>query len=186
MLCRRSSTVNPILIGFSIHVWSTRASSEVARRVKRMRPETLIVLAGLPRGRLVRFAGLHRQARVRCRGQRRRRGDLSEIAARLPALTRQGLSTSAGIYMPPGAAGWIHTGHRRARRTTSVAISARPDAEPRSVLSRNLPRCPLGCRFLRVGREGDLAIGLSTDYIAREADVRGIGLTPPCFCSMRA
>lgn len=176
--------VNPDLIGFSIYVWSTPCLVEVARRVKRMRPETLVVFGG-PSARTALFdlpaylpASAYLDAVVSVDGE----AIFPEIA-RLRALTRQGLSAVPGLYLP-GAAGWTHTGHRPAMASlddipSPFQLGLMPS---RSVAYLETYRgCPLGCRFCEWGAKETSKAVFSTDYIARELEAFAASGAPAVF-----
>jgi len=167
--------IDPDLIGFSIYVWSTPCLVEVARRVKRRRPETLIVFGG-PSARTALFdlpayapASAYLDAVVSVDGE----AIFPEIA-RLPALTRDALSAVPGIYVAtPGGTGWKHTGHRPAMASlddipSPFQLGLMP---AQSVAYLETYRgCPLGCRFCEWGAKETSKAVFSTDYIARELE----------------
>ena len=167
--------VDPDLIGFSIYVWSTPTLVEVARRVKRRRPETLIVFGG-PSARTALFelppyapASAYLDAVVSLDGE----AIFPEIA-RLPMLTRDALSAVPGIYVAtPGGTGWKHTGSRPPMASlddipSPFQLGLMP---PQSVAYLETYRgCPLGCRFCEWGAKETSKSVFSTDYIARELE----------------
>jgi len=165
--------VNPDLIGFSIYVWSTPCLVEVARRVKAQRPETLIVFGG-PSARTALFdlptyapAGSYLDAVVSVDGE----AIFPEIA-RLPVLTRDGLSAVPGISIPNGI-GWKPTAHRPPMASlddipSPFQLGLMPE---QSVAYLETYRgCPLGCRFCEWGAKETSRAVFSTDYIARELE----------------
>jgi radical SAM superfamily enzyme YgiQ (UPF0313 family) len=165
--------VNPDLIGFSIYVWSTPCLVEVARRVKRLRPETIIVFGG-PSARTALFdlpayapASAYLDAVVSVDGE----AIFPEIA-RLPVMTRDALSAVAGISVPDGI-GWKSTGHRAPMASlddipSPFQLGLMP---PRSVAYLETYRgCPLGCRFCEWGAKETSKAVFSIDYIARELE----------------
>ena len=165
--------VDPDLIGFSIYVWSTPCLVDVARRVKRRRPQTTIVFGG-PSARTALFdlpayspAAEYLDAVVSVDGE----AIFPEIA-RLPALTRQGLSTVKGIHLPDPQ-GWTHTGARPPLASldeipSPFQLGLMP---PQSVAYLETYRgCPLGCRFCEWGAKETSRSVFSTDYITRELE----------------
>ena len=165
--------VDPDLIGFSIYVWSTPCLVEVARRIKRRRPQTLIVFGG-PSARTALFdlpayapAGAYLDAVVSVDGE----AIFPEIA-RLPALTRQGLSTVTGVHVPANG-GWTHTGVRPPLASLDEIPSPfqlrlmPPDTVAYLETYRG---CPLGCRFCEWGAKETSRSVFSADYIARELE----------------
>ena len=165
--------VNPDLIGFSIYVWSTPCLVEVARRVKSLRPETLIVFGG-PSARTALFdlpmyapAGSYLDAVVSVDGE----AIFPEIA-RLPSLTRDGLLGVPGISVPNGI-GWKHTGQRPPIASlddipSPFQLGLMPE---KSVAYLETYRgCPLGCRFCEWGAKETSKAVFSADYIARELE----------------
>ena len=166
-------SVNPDLIGFSIYVWSTPCLVEVARRVKRLRPDTVIVFGG-PSARTALFdlptyapAAAYLDAVVSVDGE----AIFPEIA-RLPVLTRDALTTVPGISVPDGG-GWKSTGHRPPIASlddipSPFQLGLMPK---RSVAYLETYRgCPLGCRFCEWGAKETSKAVFSTDYIARELE----------------
>ena len=165
--------VDPDLIGFSIYVWSTPCLVEVARRVKRKRPQTVIVFGG-PSARTALFdlpayspADAYLDGVVSVDGE----AIFPEIA-RLPAMTREGLLSVTGIHVP-GKSGWTHTG----RRPPMVNLDEIPSPfqlglmPARSVAYLETYRgCPLGCRFCEWGAKETSKAVFSADYIARELE----------------
>lgn len=163
--------VNPDVIGFSIYVWSTPCLVEVARRIRRLRPETLIVFGG-PSARTALFdlpayapASAYLDAVVSVDGE----AIFPEIA-QLKTLTRDALSTVPGIHVAqPG--GWTHTGHRPPLSSldeipSPFQLGLMP---PRSVAYLETYRgCPLGCRFCEWGAKETSKAVFSVDYIVRE------------------
>jgi len=165
--------VDPDLIGFSIYVWSTPCLVEVARRVKRSRPNTTIVFGG-PSARTALFdlpayspAHEYLDAVVSVDGEA-----IFPDIARLPARTREGLSTVKGIHLPDPR-GWTHTGARPPLPSlddipSPFQLGVMP---PRSVAYLETYRgCPLGCRFCEWGAKETSRSVFSTDYIARELE----------------
>lgn len=176
--------VNPDLIGFSIYVWSTPCLVEVARRVKRLRPETLIVFGG-PSARTALFdmpayaaADAYLDAVVSIDGE----AIFPEIA-RLGALTREALSAVPGLHVPAGT-NWTHTGHRPPMASlddipSPFQLGLMP---ARSVAYLETYRgCPLGCRFCEWGAKETSKAVFSTDYIARELEVFAASGAPAVF-----
>jgi radical SAM superfamily enzyme YgiQ (UPF0313 family) len=167
--------VDPDLIGFSIYVWSTPCLVEVARRVKRRRPETVIVFGG-PSARTALFdlpayapASAYLDAVVSVDGE----AIFPEIA-RLPKLTRDDLSAVPGIFVAtPGGNGWKHTGPRPPMASlddipSPFQLRLMP---PQSVAYLETYRgCPLGCRFCEWGAKETSKSVFSTDYIVRELE----------------
>lgn len=176
--------VKPDLIGFSIYVWSTPCLVEVARRVKRRRPETLIVFGG-PSARTALFdlpayapAGRYLDAVVSVDGE----AIFPEIA-RLPSLTRQSLSTVTGIHVPSDV-GWMHTGPRPPiANLDDIPSPFQLGLMPaRSVAYLETYRgCPLGCRFCEWGAKETSKAVFSTDYIARELEAFAASGAPAVF-----
>lgn len=178
--------VNPDLIGFSIYVWSTPCLVEVARRVKRLRPDTLIVFGG-PSARTAMFdlpayapASAYLDAVVSVDGE----AIFPEIA-RLPVLTRDGLSAVPGIYVATsGGTGWKHTGHRPPMASlddipSPFQLGLMP---ARSVAYLETYRgCPLGCRFCEWGAKETSKAVFSSDYIARELQAFAASGAPAVF-----
>lgn len=165
--------VDPDLIGFSIYVWSTPCLVEVARRVKRRRPETLIVFGG-PSARTALFdlpayapAASYLDAVVSVDGE----AIFPEIA-RLSSLTRDGLSGVPGLSVPNGN-GWKHTGQRPPIASlddipSPFQLGLMPE---KSVAYLETYRgCPLGCRFCEWGAKETSKAVFSADYIARELE----------------
>jgi radical SAM superfamily enzyme YgiQ (UPF0313 family) len=164
--------VNPDLIGFSIYVWSTPCLVEVARRVKRRRPETMIVFGG-PSARTALFdlpayapAGSYLDGVVSVDGE----AIFPEIA-RLPTLTRSALSSVPGIHVPVNG-GWTHTGPRPPLQLDDIPSPFQLDLmPPQSVAYLETYRgCPLGCRFCEWGAKETSRAVFSVDYIARELE----------------
>ncbi len=164
--------VDPDLIGFSIYVWSTPCLVEVARRVKRRRPETVIVFGG-PSARTALFdlppyapAGAYLDGVVSIDGE----AIFPEIA-RLPELTRNSLLTVPGIHVPTNG-GWRHTGSRPPIQLDDIPSPFQLDLmPPQSVAYLETYRgCPLGCRFCEWGAKETSKAVFSTDYIVRELE----------------
>jgi radical SAM superfamily enzyme YgiQ (UPF0313 family) len=165
--------VDADLIGFSIYVWSTPCLVEVARRIKRRRPDTMIVFGG-PSARTALFdlpsyapASEYLDAIVSVDGE-----TIFPEIARLRSLTREGLSTVPGIYVAAdGGTGWKYTGARPPMASlddipSPFQLGLMP---ARSVAYLETYRgCPLGCRFCEWGAKETSKAVFSTDYIARE------------------
>lgn len=176
--------VNPDLIGFSIYVWSTPCLVEVARRIKRLRPDTMIVFGG-PSARTALFdlpayasAGSYLDGVVSVDGE----AIFPEIA-RLPALTRRGLSTVPGLHLPKDGGGWTHTGPRPQLTLDDIPSPFQLDLmPPQSVAYLETYRgCPLGCRFCEWGAKETSKAVFSTDYIARELEAFARMNSPAVF-----
>lgn len=163
----------PDLVGMSIYVWSTPCLVEVARRVKRARPDCLIVFGG-PSARTALFdlapyqsAHDYLDALVASEGEETFR----EIAL-LPELTRAALESVPGLDMPT-AGGWRHTAHR------APLIQLDHIASPYQigVMEQNTVAyletyrgCPFSCTFCEWGATKDSKAVFSPDYIARELE----------------
>ena len=165
--------INADVIGFSIYVWSTPCLVEVARRIKKLRPETLIVFGG-PSARTALFdlpayapANAYLDGVVSVDGE----AIFPEIAL-LPSLTRHALAGVPGIHVA-GPEGWKHTGHRPPIASlddipSPFQLGLMP---ARSVAYLETYRgCPLGCRFCEWGAKDTSKAVFSTDYIARELE----------------
>ena len=176
--------IDPDLIGFSIYVWSTPTLVEVARRAKRRRPDTMIVFGG-PSARTALFdlpayapAGSYLDAVVSVDGEA-----IFPDIARLPALTRQGLSTVTGIHVPRDG-GWRHIGPRPPLANldeipSPFQLGLMP---PQSVAYLETYRgCPLGCRFCEWGAKETSRAVFSADYITRELEVFAESRSPAVF-----
>lgn len=176
--------MNPDLIGFSIYVWSTPCLVEVARRVKRRRPDTLIVFGG-PSARTALFdmpayapAGAYLDGVVNVDGE----AIFPEIA-RLPELSRNGLLTVTGIHVP-GNSGWIHTGPRPPfANLDDIPSPFQLGLMPRQSVAylETYRGCPLGCRFCEWGAKETSRAVFSTDYIARELEAFAAEGAPAVF-----
>jgi radical SAM superfamily enzyme YgiQ (UPF0313 family) len=163
----------PDLIGISVYVWSTPCLVEVARRVKRLFPNTPIIFGG-PSARTALFdlppyQPVHEylDAVVSTEGE----SIFREIAT-LPELTRSALESVAGLDMP-APWGWKQT----ASRTFTADLDAIPSPyqigimEPNTVAYLETFRgCPFSCVFCEWGATGDSKSVFSADYITRELE----------------
>lgn len=161
----------PDIVGLSIYVWSTPCLVEVARRIKRRRPECLIVFGG-PSARTALFdlppyadRVQFLDAVVATEGENTFRN-----IARLPALSRGALASVAGLHVPT-ADGWTHTGER------SQIMQLDELASPyqlgimseRSVgYLETFRGCPFSCAFCEWGVTENSRAVFSADYIERE------------------
>lgn len=161
----------PDLIGFSIYVWSTATMVEVARRIKRQRPDCTIVFGG-PSARTVVFdlpqyrgASAYLDAVISTEGEITFR-DL----ARLGPSRREQLRTLPGLHLPT-ADGWESTGSPRPLRHLDEIPSPyqwglmEPDAVAYLETYRG---CPLSCTFCEWGMSDPSSTVFSTEYLVSE------------------
>jgi radical SAM superfamily enzyme YgiQ (UPF0313 family) len=175
---------DPDLIGFSIYVWSTPCLIEVARRIKRLRPEIMIVFGG-PSARTAVFdlapyapAREYLDAVVSTDGEA-----IFQEIARLPRLSRAALPAVPGLHVP-AVLGWTHTGHRPpAESLDDIASPFQLGLMPRNSVAylETYRGCPLGCRFCEWGAKETSRAVFSTDYIARELEAFARQRSPAVF-----
>lgn len=163
------SRFEPDVVGIATYVWSTASMAEVARRIKRERPETLIVFGG-PSAHpcvfdLEPFAGRDYYDALLI-------GEAEETFAELlhlPSFDRDALAAIPGVALPDGEQ-W-----RIARpRVPDPDMNHLPSpyingmmAPGRVAYLETFRGCPLSCRFCQWG-VADANRFLSADSIARE------------------
>jgi radical SAM superfamily enzyme YgiQ (UPF0313 family) len=163
----------PDLIGMSIYVWSTPCLVEVARRIKRRRPNCIIVFGG-PSARTALFdlepyAPAHRyvDALVASEGE----NTFREIAS-LPELSRAGLESVPGLDLP-APSGWKHSGHRAPiMQLDNIASPYQIGVMKRGAVAylETYRGCPFSCTFCEWGATKDSKAVFSADYITRELE----------------
>jgi radical SAM superfamily enzyme YgiQ (UPF0313 family) len=174
----------PDLIGISIYVWSTRCLIDVARRIKKARPQCTIVFGG-PSARtalldLPPYAPAHAYADavVSTEGE----AVFREIA-RLPELSPAALRSVPGLQVPTKL-GWLQTAHRPpSQQLDDIASPFRLGLmPPHSVAYLETYRgCPLSCRFCEWGVSEQSHAVFSADYIARELEAFARHRSPAVF-----
>jgi radical SAM superfamily enzyme YgiQ (UPF0313 family) len=163
----------PDLIGFSIYVWSTPCMIEVARRVKKLRPQCTIVFGG-PSARTAVFdlppyrpAHAYLDAVVSTEGEA-----IFRDIARLPELSRAALRSVNGLHMPASDV-WLTTGHRApTEHLDEIASPFQLGLMPKNSVAylETYRGCPLSCRFCEWGASETSRAVFSADYIARELE----------------
>jgi radical SAM superfamily enzyme YgiQ (UPF0313 family) len=164
----------PDLVGMSIYVWSTPCLVEVAREVKRRRPDCTIVMGG-PSARtalfdLPSYPDPHAfvDALVPSDGELTFR----EIA-RLPVLSRAALETVGGLDLPAPGTGWKHTGPRTPIDDLDEIASpfqmGLMTGSPVAYLE-TFRGCPFSCAFCEWGMSDSPKTVFSADYLARELE----------------
>jgi radical SAM superfamily enzyme YgiQ (UPF0313 family) len=163
----------PELVGFSIYVWSTPCLVEVAREIKRRRPDCTIVFGG-PSARSALFdlafyrdAGSYLDAIVEGDGE-----DIFREIAALPELSRAGLQSVRGLTLPAGA-GWVRTEKRASASDLDGLYSPfQLELMPHGAVAylETYRGCPLSCRFCEWGSGETVKTAFSADYIARELE----------------
>ena len=148
---------DPDLLGLSVYVWSLPCMVEVARRVKRLRPQCVIVFGG-PSARPAMFdlapyapAHLYADAVVTTEGEA-----VFRAIAALPLLTRTALRGVPGLQLPVGGV-WMSTGQRAsAEDLDSVASPFQLELMPAGSVAylETYRGCPLSCRYMRAARPG--------------------------------
>jgi len=174
----------PDLVGLSIYIWSSILLTEVARRVKKRRPDTVIVFGG-PSARTALFdlppyesPASYLDAVVESEGEL----TFAEIA-RQPRLDRRALASVGGLELPTEN-GWKNTGPRTPianldRIASPFQLGLMPD---HAVAYLETYRgCPMSCTFCEWGRADNPGTVFSTDYIARELDAYGAADVPAVF-----
>lgn len=174
----------PDLIGMSVYVWSTPCLVEVARRVKRRRPDCTIVFGG-PSARkavfdLPPYAGTHAylDAVVSSEGE----VTFREIA-HLPRLSRAALRTVGGLDLP-AAEGWVSTGPRTPLgRLDDIASPFQLGIMPGESIAylETYRGCPFSCTFCEWGASDASKAVFSTEYLVRELDAFGRHGSPAMF-----
>jgi radical SAM superfamily enzyme YgiQ (UPF0313 family) len=172
------------LVGFSVYIWSSLLLTEVARRVKKRRPECLLVFGG-PSARTALFdlppygdPATYIDAVVESEGE----ATFCEIA-RLPRLTRDALSAVGGLHVPNGE-GWASTGPRTPiihldEIASPFQLGLMPD---HSVAYLETYRgCPMSCAFCEWGRADNPGTVFSADYIAAELAAYAAADVPAVF-----
>lgn len=172
------------VVGFSVYIWSSLLLTEVARRVKKRRPETLIVFGG-PSARTALFdlppygnPVTYIDAVVESEGET----TFCEIA-RLPRLTRDALAAVGGLQVP-GGDGWLNTGPRTAiAHLDEIASPFQLGLMPgHSVAYLETYRgCPMSCAFCEWGRPDNPGTVFSRDYIAAELAAYAAADVPAVF-----
>jgi radical SAM superfamily enzyme YgiQ (UPF0313 family) len=166
-------SMEPDLVGFSVYVWSTPCLVEVARRIKRRRPNCIVVFGG-PSARTAMFdlppyspAHAYADALVASEGE-----DTFREIAKLPNLTPAALRGVTGLDIPtPG--GWIDTGHR----APLVHLDQIASPYQIGVMDKNTVAyletyrgCPFSCTFCEWGATKDSKAVFSVDYLTRELE----------------
>lgn len=168
----------PDIVGFSIYVWSMATLTDVAREIKRRRPQCLIVFGG-PSARaslfsLDYYANESGYLDVIVEGD----GEVPFRAlAALPAFDRDSLETVVGLTLPVGKA-WRRTPkHRRPDDLDGLASPFQLGLMPHGAVAylETYRGCPLSCRFCEWGASDQVKATFSADYIARELEAfRGL------------
>lgn len=163
----------PELLGLSVYVWSMPCLVAVARRVKQLLPNCVVVFGG-PSARppvfdLAPYAPAHQYLDAVVTGE----GEaIFRDIARLPELTRAGLRSVSGLHFPSSGP-WLQTGRRLpAEQLDLIASPSQLGLMPdRSVAYLETYRgCPLSCRFCEWGASEAARSVFSVDYIARELE----------------
>lgn len=176
--------LEPDLVGFSIYVWSTPCLVEVARRIKRARPDCTIVFGG-PSARTALFdlppyASPHTylDALVSTEGE----ATFREIAG-LPHLSRAALESVPGLHLP-GPQGWAQTPPRPlAGRLDEIASPFQLGLMPGQAVAylETYRGCPLSCRFCEWGASEAARAVFSADYLTRELEAYARQGVPAVF-----
>ncbi|MBI5477727.1 MAG: cobalamin B12-binding domain-containing protein [Deltaproteobacteria bacterium] len=162
---------DPDIVGASVYVWSFPALIEVARRLRRARPETLLVLGG-PSARPEMFDA-PRFADARSCVDAMVVGEGEEVAVDIVAIAgrrREKLAEVAGLLLP-AANGWRPTAPRTER--------AHPDHLPSPYQMGLVPHgrkgrletfrgCPIGCTFCQVSSTDPICRVHSKEHLVRE------------------
>lgn len=172
------------LVGFSVYIWSSLLLTEVARRVKKRRPECTMVFGG-PSARTALFdlspyhgTVSYIDAVVESEGEM----TFCEIA-RLPRLDRAALRTVGGLQLP-AASGWENTGPRTPiahldEIASPFQLGLMPD---HSVAYLETYRgCPMSCTFCEWGRADNPGTVFSRDYIGAELAAYAAADVPAVF-----
>lgn len=174
----------PDLIGFSIYVWSMSCMVEVARRIRRKLPGTLIVFGG-PSARTQAFdLQPYRDARDYLDAVVSTEGEaIFRDIARLPDLTRAGLRSVPGLHLPASGT-WLQTGHRPPTPDLdAIASPFQLGLMPAGSVAylETYRGCPLSCRFCEWGASETSRAVFSADYITRELEAFARQRSPSVF-----
>jgi radical SAM superfamily enzyme YgiQ (UPF0313 family) len=178
----------PDLVGFSAYVWSTPCLVEVARRLKRRRPERAVVFGG-PSARtavfdLPPYGAPHAflDALVESDGE-----EVFRDVVRLSELSRAALESVPGLVLP-APDGWRRTPPRPAIRAldgipSPYQLGLMRDQEVAYL--ETYRGCPFSCAFCEWGASDPARSAFSADYLERE--LRAFeGLRAPAVCSIDA
>ena len=178
------ATFEPDLIGFSIYVWSTPCLIEVARRIRKRRPQCTIVFGG-PSARTALFdlppyanAQTYLDAVVSTEGE----AVFREIA-KLPDLSRAALRSVPGLHLPASGV-WMQTAHRAPTADLdAIASPFQLGLMPANSVAylETYRGCPLSCRFCEWGASETSKAVFSADYIARELEAFARQGSPSVF-----
>ncbi len=163
--------VQPQIVGFSVYVWSLPFLVEVARELKRRRPQCMVVFGG-PSARPAMLdlppyapAQAYLDAVVTTEGE----AVMRAIAA-LPVLDRASLRGVAGLHLPANGL-WLQTAPRPpASDLDGIASPFQLGLMPPGSVAylETYRGCPLSCRFCQWGASEAARAVFSVDYLVRE------------------
>ncbi len=161
----------PDVVGFSVYVWSFPHLVEVARRVKRRRPEVAIVFGGPSARRAMFDLAPYMDAPgfvdAICEGE----GEyvFADLVA-LPNRGRDAIATVPGLVVPGGER-WVET----PRRPQIMDLDALPSPFQTGIMWHHTTAyletyrgCPFSCSFCEWGPSAAPKTSFSKEYIARE------------------
>ena len=164
---------NADLIGISIYVWSSPTLVEVARQVKRARPQCTIIFGG-PSARTILFdLPLYQHPESYMDGLVSNEGEMvfREIAKSVVSNHRP-LDLVPGLHVPTSR-GWVQTAFRPSLSTLDEIASpyVLQIMEPGTVSYLETFRgCPLSCRFCEWGVSDKSGAAFSVEYLTRELE----------------
>lgn len=166
-------TFQPDIVGFSVYVWSMPKLIELARRIKRSRPETCVLFGG-PSARksmfrLKPYRDAHLYLDALCEGD----GEVViQEVLRAPERSRAGLARIGGLALPNPDGSWQETGPAGRMRMDDIPSPYQQNLMPRGAVAylETYRGCPLACRFCEWGKSRPSRDVFSTDYIAAEID----------------
>jgi radical SAM superfamily enzyme YgiQ (UPF0313 family) len=176
----RIEEFDPHVIGASVYVWSFPALVEVARRIRRTRPETLIVLGGRS-ARPAMFAHpMFADAREAIDALVTGEGEdvMVDIVA-TAAGHRERIADVAGVLLPAPKGGWRPTAPRPRRTNLDDFPSPRQmGLIPPGVLPilETYRGCPMKCAYCQDTLDDRAVAYFSKEYLERElVALRGAG-----------
>lgn len=163
----------PDIVGFSIYVWSTACLVDVAREIRRRRPQCLIIFGGPSARRALFDLPFYRDPSRYLDALVEGDGEIvvQDIAA-LPDLTREALRSVPGVTTRTDAR-WESTPKRPFPDTLDFIHSPfQLGLAPHGSVAylETYRGCPLSCRFCEWGTSDKIKSVFSADYIARELE----------------